>query len=545
MSAAWTALLQRAVAHGLLPPEALEAREPGAGQPWPVVLLSLFGAQLAAAPFIAFVLMLFGETLQRGIGPYLLGPLIIVGACVVLRSQRLALFVENLALVALMVGTGLLYFGILRDLPADGHLVCAVIAMALAVVVPVNWVRALLGAAAAGLCYGSVFEELRPDRIWYIALVQTLAWACGLWVQRKVLLRSDHARIAIAIALEWILAGWLMQVLASLALLSGMSFMATGVLGGDELGAMLAQEATQAAAGGGHHLAGVQAALSALLCLAAGAWGVARWASLRSVAGGGLIAVLAGLAWFMPALGPAVFIGMVTLVTRRPLQAGAAAFAAAWIIGSFYYTLRWDLVTKALVLIAAGIVLGVLAWWTRPRRAMCAGAATHASSNTAFLLMALAVVASLGVVNIGIWQKETLIAHGRPVFIRLAPVDPRSLMQGDYMALNFEMPPDLQVVLAATSRLGRPSVIATIDMRGVATLTRLATAAAAAPIFNEIRIELTPGNGRWVVVSDAWFFKEGEGARWGGARYGEFRVRPDGQALLVGLADENLVRLGQ
>jgi uncharacterized membrane-anchored protein len=43
-----------------------------------------------------------------------------------------------------------------------------------------------------------------------------------------------------------------------------------------------------------------------------------------------------------------------------------------------------------------------------------------------------------------------------------------------------------------------------------------------------------------VLVSDAWFFQEGDGERWEAARYGEFRVMPDGRALLVGLADVQL-----
>lgn len=38
-----------------------------------------------------------------------------------------------------------------------------------------------------------------------------------------------------------------------------------------------------------------------------------------------------------------------------------------------------------------------------------------------------------------VMQKETLIAKGTEVLLRLAPVDPRSLMQGDYMALNYEV----------------------------------------------------------------------------------------------------------
>jgi uncharacterized membrane-anchored protein len=57
---------------------------------------------------------------------------------------------------------------------------------------------------------------------------------------------------------------------------------------------------------------------------------------------------------------------------------------------------------------------------------------------------------------------------------------------------------------------------------------------------DEIRIELTPKNGRWILVSDAWFFREGDAQRWAAARYGEFSVAADGRALLVGMADDKL-----
>ena len=39
--------------------------------------------------------------------------------------------------------------------------------------------------------------------------------------------------------------------------------------------------------------------------------------------------------------------------------------------------------------------------------------------------------------NGSIWQREQLLGSGRVVILELAPVDPRSLMQGDYMALTF------------------------------------------------------------------------------------------------------------
>jgi uncharacterized membrane-anchored protein len=75
----------------------------------------------------------------------------------------------------------------------------------------------------------------------------------------------------------------------------------------------------------------------------------------------------------------------------------------------------------------------------------------------------------------------------------------------------------------------------------VATLLRRDTGAPLAP--GEFVIELTPKNGQWTVVTDAWFFAEGEAERWAKARYGEFRVDAKGRALLVGLRGAQLETL--
>jgi uncharacterized membrane-anchored protein len=121
------------------------------------------------------------------------------------------------------------------------------------------------------------------------------------------------------------------------------------------------------------------------------------------------------------------------------------------------------------------------------------------------------------------------------VFVELAPVDPRSLMQGDYMRLNFNLPRD---GLDGLMTLRRPHVVARRDARGVAALLRLDDGTPLAA--DEMRIELTPKDGRWILVSDAWFFKEGQAERWSAAKYGEFRVDDTGRALLVGMADAQL-----
>jgi uncharacterized membrane-anchored protein len=160
-----------------------------------------------------------------------------------------------------------------------------------------------------------------------------------------------------------------------------------------------------------------------------------------------------------------------------------------------------------------------------------------ASGRAASAWIASCAIVTLAFANYSIHEKEQLIALGDKVYVRLAPVDPRSLMQGDYMRLNYRLP-DVST-LDRMSIKGRPYVVMKRDARGVAEPVRvIKTHEPLAP--GEMTMELTPREGGWVLVSDAWHFAEGDGARWAPARYAEFRVLPDGRALLVGLADEQL-----
>ena len=67
-----------------------------------------------------------------------------------------------------------------------------------------------------------------------------------------------------------------------------------------------------------------------------------------------------------------------------------------------------------------------------------------------YLMIALSVLV-LGVLNYGIYQKEQIKNQGDIVLLELAPVDPRSLMQGDYMRLRYAVERD-----AFDASQGRP-----------------------------------------------------------------------------------------
>lgn len=531
-------VLRAAIHERLLPAGATLPAAEGL-RPWPVVLLTALGAWLAAIPLLGVVGMLLGDLISRGTGAYVVGALLLAGALVVLRSREMPLFVEQLAVPLLLVGGGSLGFGLFKDLGAQGGaLVLALVALGVGAAVRAAWLRVLLGAAAAAL-FVLALAPKRWDVEWATAAARWWwPWHAVLaaWLVATAALVGVRASPASAAA-ESLATGWLLTTLAGLALWSGMTFLVGASTGGGFAGEVAREVFSLHTA---RRMLGARHAISALLALAAIAWAARRWPGLRAPQWIGVGAVLVVISAFMPTLG-AVWLALAVCATAsRWRLAVAAGLAAAWIVGAFYYQLAWPLGTKALVLACAGAVLGALAWWGRPAApaTATATAATAPAPRFAAWGLGASLVLTLAVANGAIWQKEQLIARGQPVYVELAPVDPRSLMQGDYMRLNFNLPFDRQLEMQELLRAQRPHAIARRDARGVATLLRIDSGAPLAA--DEMRIELTPKGGRWILVSDAWFFAEGEAERWAKAKYGEFRVEPGGRALLVGLKGPNL-----
>jgi uncharacterized membrane-anchored protein len=534
-------VILRARAEQLLPEGT--SRPGGEARPWPVVLLTALGAWLAAIPLLGVVGMLLGPLIDNPLGPYLAGGLLLAGSAVVLRSKRVPLFIEQLAVPGVLVGGGALGFGFFSHLPhAMASLLLGAVAVGLALWLRQAWLQVVLGVAAAALAGLALAEPQGWFRgpewatVWIaghllLAVAATAPWWQGLW-------RGHGA------ALESLLSGWWVTVLVGLAALAGMTFLVGGVMGGGLAGELAREVAREVAREGSatpsRGVAVLQAlrVASVLLALVAAALLARAWPATRHPALAVAAVCIAALAFFMSSLGGVLLALVCLLLAHRWRLAALAAVAAAWIVGAFYYALAWDLATKALVLVGVGAVIGAMARWLWAPRAVATERAARAPLGRHAWYVGAATVATLVVAASAIWQKQQLIAHGQPVFVALAPVDPRSLMQGDYMRLNFNVPPAL-LDMPPSATAERPKVVARRDARGVAALHRVVTPGEALAA-DELLFELTPKGGGWVLVSDAWFFREGDAERWEKARFGEFRVMPDGRALLVGMADETL-----
>ncbi|MGE0359056.1 MAG: GDYXXLXY domain-containing protein [Burkholderiales bacterium] len=157
---------------------------------------------------------------------------------------------------------------------------------------------------------------------------------------------------------------------------------------------------------------------------------------------------------------------------------------------------------------------------------------------------ALAVLAGLAIVAAANWtiaSREKQLAEGAVVLLELAPVDPRSLMQGDYMALRFEVENDA-FGRARREELADGRLVVRLDDRGVATFVRRD---GGEPLgAGEIRLRYRVRDGRVKFATNAYFFQEGTAKVYERARYGEFRASPSGELLLTHLRGESLERLG-
>ncbi len=161
--------------------------------------------------------------------------------------------------------------------------------------------------------------------------------------------------------------------------------------------------------------------------------------------------------------------------------------------------------------------------------------------------------AVLVLVAYSIAGKERQLESGKLVYLELAPVDPRSLMQGDYMALRFKIANDAQPAmkrsdLTGTSSFGRQGlatadglIVAVLDERAIASFRRLDEGTP--PGANEVLLRYRVREGNMKFATNAFFFQEGTAKRYEAARYGEFRVAANGEVLLTGLRGKELQAL--
>ena len=156
-----------------------------------------------------------------------------------------------------------------------------------------------------------------------------------------------------------------------------------------------------------------------------------------------------------------------------------------------------------------------------------------------WIIILVNLIILLGLFNNSIIKKETLLSDGKLILLELAPVDPRSLMQGDYMRLRYAISENINY----DSIYKRGFCVVKLEETGIAKKVRIQDDRT--PINEkEYLIEYTSKGWRGINIgAESFFFQEGEAEKYENAKYGGLKVDNQGNSLLIGLYDENRIEI--
>ena len=157
-----------------------------------------------------------------------------------------------------------------------------------------------------------------------------------------------------------------------------------------------------------------------------------------------------------------------------------------------------------------------------------------------WIVVVAGLVLILGLANWQIAQKRAVIADGQVLLLELRPADPRSLIQGDYMALALAdaAMPSTTVVEGLPYR---GTVILSLDENRVGRYARLddGSPVQAGELRLQYRRHQDWRGARLDYGAQSFFFQGGDAAVYEGARYAILRVADDGSTVLTDLAGED------
>ncbi|MDR2508223.1 MAG: GDYXXLXY domain-containing protein [Candidatus Accumulibacter sp.] len=249
---------------------------------------------------------------------------------------------------------------------------------------------------------------------------------------------------------------------------------------------------------------------------------------------------------------------------------GLSVFYTAFCVVMEYYNQTTTLLdkSKSLALVTAGLTLTALALQALLSSALKKGNLAIPDALAGFckpsgggrgsrmdsaLRMVLCAAMAFFMVSFvhSVYTKEALLAHGEPVVLELTPRDPRSLMQGDYMTLGFELEREISRAVSQrfpgifekkekniSSPTERLAVIEP-DERGVYRYVALYDPSI--PLTGkQKKIIYRLKKGGVSVTSGSFFFQEGTGKEFEAARYADLRVDDEGRSLIVDLRNQDI-----
>jgi uncharacterized membrane-anchored protein len=129
-----------------------------------------------------------------------------------------------------------------------------------------------------------------------------------------------------------------------------------------------------------------------------------------------------------------------------------------------YYDFVWKLFHKSMALFILGVIFTAVAYGYDRRHRKKEGV-KQSFMKTKLFMISLVIVVQFAMMGTQIIKSEYVLANGELIKLELQPLDPRSLIQGDYVILNYTISSiDLGVDLEAREKV---EIILTLNDEGV------------------------------------------------------------------------------
>ncbi len=158
------------------------------------------------------------------------------------------------------------------------------------------------------------------------------------------------------------------------------------------------------------------------------------------------------------------------------------------------------------------------------------------------IIIAANLLLILAVVNGAVFKKQAIVDDGETVFLSLAPVDPRSLMQGDYMILRQTLLTNHDDRNKMKDADTRGKIVLKLDEKRIGSFARLYQTGDTLS-ENEVLLKYRRSNRRYHFGLDSFFFQEGHGRAYEAADFCEVKVDSKGNAVLIDLRGEKLKKI--
>lgn len=169
-----------------------------------------------------------------------------------------------------------------------------------------------------------------------------------------------------------------------------------------------------------------------------------------------------------------------------------------------------------------------------------------------YIIISANLLVLIIVALIHIFKSEQIISTGQDIYLKLAPKDPRSIMQGDYMTLNMDINNKIRTYIHEETNFfeGDYSDWRKEKTKELCLLQYVVISKDSSNVVrlqdnikpkseNEVIIRLSHEDKYPIVPIKSFFFEEGSGDKYSDAQYAHVKVDLLGYFKVIALADKN------